>query len=242
VTSFEDQLAQAAADAPLNEALAGLKRIAEAAGIFEQTWQARSIAEVCDLIAAWCTAHRSAWDDPQVMTADLRESFQRIWDSGGPWGVRREYRAAEDITAGQVVEEASRYMSGLVRPWRGSGQPLGQATADAAANEPVRLRRPSSVFGMDKPQPVSPAAALKAALVTASGAPPVDLWTLILDAAAAQLAAGGPMWTLRCSWDIARAERFPGMLGVEINRDWQAGRWELRDAAGSVIVTSGDGT
>ena len=40
VPSFEDELRAAAAAAPLDEALAGLKRIAEAAGIFEQTWQA----------------------------------------------------------------------------------------------------------------------------------------------------------------------------------------------------------
>lgn len=38
----------------LDEALAGLHRIAVAAGIWEETWQARSVAEVCDMIAAWC--------------------------------------------------------------------------------------------------------------------------------------------------------------------------------------------
>lgn len=58
--SFDAMLAaEATAEAarmPLDEALAGLHRIAVAAGILEQTWQARSIAEVCDMIAARVTA------------------------------------------------------------------------------------------------------------------------------------------------------------------------------------------
>ena len=51
---FADALKAEADRAPLDEALAGLHRIATAAGIFEQTWQAASIGEVCDMIAAWC--------------------------------------------------------------------------------------------------------------------------------------------------------------------------------------------
>ena len=56
--SLGELLTAAPGEAPLDEALAGLKRIAEAAGIFEQTWQARNLAEVCDMIAARVTALR----------------------------------------------------------------------------------------------------------------------------------------------------------------------------------------
>lgn len=56
--AFETGRWAAAADDQLNEALAGLHRIATAAGIFEQTWQAGSISEVCDMLAAWCRDRR----------------------------------------------------------------------------------------------------------------------------------------------------------------------------------------
>jgi hypothetical protein len=49
-------------DAPLDEALAALRRIADAAGIFPQTCEAASIAEVGDMIALWCAQRRSAPD------------------------------------------------------------------------------------------------------------------------------------------------------------------------------------
>lgn len=55
---FGEDLAAAEAAAPLDEALAGLHRIAAAAGVLEETWQARSVGEVCDMIAAWCRARR----------------------------------------------------------------------------------------------------------------------------------------------------------------------------------------
>ena len=48
------------------------------------------------------------------------------------------------------------------------------------------------------------------------------------------------MWRLRCSVDIEQAHRFPGMLGVEVYRTWRPGRWQLLDAGGGVIATSGD--
>ena len=61
----------------LGEALAGLHRIADAAGIFEQTWQAASVAEVCDMIASWCAARRHAPADDGSLAAAVEESNRR---------------------------------------------------------------------------------------------------------------------------------------------------------------------
>jgi hypothetical protein len=55
---FLAELRAVAAEAPLDEALAGLYRIAQTAGIFDQTCEAQSIAEVCDMIAGWCGEQR----------------------------------------------------------------------------------------------------------------------------------------------------------------------------------------
>jgi hypothetical protein len=55
---WQQVLIMAAGDAPLDEALAGLGKIARAAGIFEQTWEAGSVTEVCDMIAEWADARR----------------------------------------------------------------------------------------------------------------------------------------------------------------------------------------
>jgi hypothetical protein len=136
--TFEDMLAAATADAPLDEALAGLHRIATAAGIFEDTWHAQSIGEVCDMIAAWCRqrhCHDLAHDHAHaagLTTEDLH----------GP----ATYRAYETITAGQVLEELVPEQPGLVRPWRGTGQPLGQAAADADPGQPVRIHAPAGAW------------------------------------------------------------------------------------------------
>jgi hypothetical protein len=51
-------LIMTAAGGQLDEALAGLATIAKAAGIFEDTWQARSVTEVCGMIAEWADARR----------------------------------------------------------------------------------------------------------------------------------------------------------------------------------------
>ena len=89
-SSLDAWLAAAVESLPLDEALAGIKRIAEAAGIFEQTWQAGSIGGVCDMIAEWCRTRRreeparAPWDDPQVMRADLDQAIRDIEASGGP--------------------------------------------------------------------------------------------------------------------------------------------------------------
>jgi hypothetical protein len=61
--AFAADLRAAAADEQLDQALAGLHRIANAAGIFPQTWQAGSIGEVCDMLAAWCRDHRGGGTD-----------------------------------------------------------------------------------------------------------------------------------------------------------------------------------
>jgi hypothetical protein len=66
----------------LDEALAGLHRIAEAAGIFPQTWDAGSISEVCDMIAAWCRVRRDAAPaSPGVLAEAIEESNKR-WTRG----------------------------------------------------------------------------------------------------------------------------------------------------------------
>jgi len=49
---FEQELSKAAADAPLDEALAALAKIAKAAGVWVATLEAQSITEVGDIIAA----------------------------------------------------------------------------------------------------------------------------------------------------------------------------------------------
>jgi len=56
---FLAELRAVAAGAPLDEALAGLYRIAQKAGIFDQTCEAQSIAEVCDMLADWCGEQRA---------------------------------------------------------------------------------------------------------------------------------------------------------------------------------------
>jgi hypothetical protein len=55
-----EMLAAVADGRQLDEALAGLRRIAEAAGIWQATWQADSIGQVCDMLAAWCRGRRPA--------------------------------------------------------------------------------------------------------------------------------------------------------------------------------------
>jgi hypothetical protein len=243
-SSFEQQLAAAAKDAPLNEALAGLHRIANAAGIFAQTCQAQSIAEVCDMIAGWCQqrrAHDRAHDHAHaagLTDADLHglDGEDHRWHYCltecqwlAVWPGPHRHLLRDDGTPGIVVERVPHHPA-----TRTSAEDL-RAAARIERAAPVfaaRVRREA-----DQMDAVSPAAALKARLITAPlGA---GVFDAIREAAAAQIAAGGPMWHLRCSADIAQAHRFPGMLRVEVMRDWLRGRWELRGAAGQLIATSG---
>lgn len=53
-----DLLAGMGEQPQLEEALAALHAIAEAQGQFQQTWQAQSISEVGDMLAAWCRRRR----------------------------------------------------------------------------------------------------------------------------------------------------------------------------------------
>jgi hypothetical protein len=82
-----------------------------------------------------------------------------------------------------------------------------------------------------------PASALKAKLAAAPLASQYEVFVAVVDAAAAQLAAGGPMWALRCSADIAQQYRLPG-LRVDVMGTWLRGRWELRDEHGQPIITN----
>jgi hypothetical protein len=58
LSAFDVMLAAAAYDEQLTEAYTGIGRIADAAGITLATYDAESMAEVCDMIAAWCAEHR----------------------------------------------------------------------------------------------------------------------------------------------------------------------------------------
>jgi hypothetical protein len=86
---------------------------------------------------------------------------------------------------------------------------------------------------------LSPAATLKAALAAMPlTRPPSEVFTAVRAASGAQHAAGGGIWVMRCSADIAQAHRFPGMR-VEVIGAWLSGRWELLDEHGQVIAASG---
>jgi hypothetical protein len=123
--SFERMLAaEAVAEAarmPLDEALAGIHRIATAAGIFEDTWQARNMAEVCDIIAAWCAARRPGVTEEQrprtgadaarrTLTAQLarhRASCQTCRDRADAAGRNRRGCQDADRIIGQLQRLAA---------------------------------------------------------------------------------------------------------------------------------------
>jgi hypothetical protein len=104
----------------LDEALAGLARIARAAGIFEATWSGRTVTEVSEIIAAWCAARRPG-------------------PSPAPPGSVVELRAWGNIDAGQDVAEHP-MAAGLVLPARPGERVTGAALTPAVANEPVYVR------------------------------------------------------------------------------------------------------
>jgi hypothetical protein len=152
------------------------------------------------------------------------------------WTGPHRHLLKEDGTVGIVVERvphqiATRTSAADLRA--GAARIERQAPAFAA-----RLRREADQ--MDRPGAVSPAAALKATLIAAPRCSAAEVMAAIREAHAAHLEAGGRLWVLRCSADIAQAHRMPGMR-VEVMRDWLAGRWDLLDDAGAVIVTSGGG-
>jgi hypothetical protein len=116
--AFTAMVKAAAYDEQLTEAYTGIGRIAAAAGITLATYDAQSMAEVCDMIAAWCAEHRPA---PPLIAG---------------------HRASEPIRAGQVLEFDE---TGQVRPWRGTSNPIGSAATDAETNQPVSLPIPHDI-------------------------------------------------------------------------------------------------
>jgi hypothetical protein len=60
--NFEDDLFASGQTAQLSQAFAGLHRIAEAAGIFGETLDAGTVAEVCDILARWAARNRPGPD------------------------------------------------------------------------------------------------------------------------------------------------------------------------------------
>jgi hypothetical protein len=75
----------------LDEALAGLRRIAAAAGIFEAAWQTRTVGETCDMIAAWCTANR------QTPEQAARARAERDGARPEKWGPFHRHFASDAI-------------------------------------------------------------------------------------------------------------------------------------------------
>jgi antitoxin (DNA-binding transcriptional repressor) of toxin-antitoxin stability system len=65
-----------------DEVVAGLVRIAKAAGIYEQVLPAGSLNAVFDMIAAWCQVRRDAAPaSPGVLAEAIEESNKR-WTGG----------------------------------------------------------------------------------------------------------------------------------------------------------------
>jgi hypothetical protein len=116
--TFRRWAEQATGDAPLDQALAALHRIATSAGIFEKTWQAVSIAEVGEILAAWCYARRPGLNRPSAGVVELT--------------------ASEPISAGSEVETHA--VRDLARLARGGGYYLGRALNDAAAGDLIYIR------------------------------------------------------------------------------------------------------
>jgi len=79
---FTAELCAEADRSQLDEALAGLHRIANAAGIFPQTWDAGSISEVCDMLADWCRGRRGAAPATPGALAEAVEESNKRWDGG----------------------------------------------------------------------------------------------------------------------------------------------------------------
>lgn len=112
-------MAAAAGEDQLDEAMAGLHRIALAAGLYETTWAAASVTEVSEIIAAWCKGRRG----------------QSYRPGGG--GVM-ELMAGAALAAGQGVILAA---NGLVFP-AGRGLPFGVVINPAGYGQQVYVRVP----------------------------------------------------------------------------------------------------
>ena len=110
-------LQAAAQQEPLDEALAGLHRIANAAGIFRQTWTAASISEVCDMIAAWCRDRAAllAEKDAQIarLAAELDDCRNVTVELVPTAGIEAAMAADPDREDGVVLRE----MGGQKRAW-----------------------------------------------------------------------------------------------------------------------------
>jgi hypothetical protein len=119
---FLTELRAVAADAPLDEALAGLHRIAVRAGIFDQTCEAASIAEVCDMIAGWCGEQRET-------VTHLRQL----------------------LATGQICDPCSDRLAGTSGSGGASGWPIAGSTAAPPPPPDVRVhyhpRRPAAGGG-----------------------------------------------------------------------------------------------
>lgn len=63
-------------------------------------------------------------------------------------------------------------------------------------------------------------------LAALAATPPAVVMPVICKAAAARIAGGGSMWTLRCAFDIGQLHMCPH-LTFEVFCDWPGGRWEL---------------
>jgi hypothetical protein len=107
--AFAADLRTAAADEQLSEALAGLHRVAEAAGIFEQTWQAGSIGEVCDMLAAWCRDRRAGARALTQITVSSRPDRPRVVathpDDGTYWVREIAFPEGQAVTLAEIVAE-----------------------------------------------------------------------------------------------------------------------------------------
>jgi hypothetical protein len=112
------ELAAAAGGDQLGEAMAGLHRIAVAAGLYEATWAAGSVTEVSEIIAAWCHAQRGITHLP------------------GGGGVI-EVAAAVPIAARQPVLLAP---SGAAAPAGPGQRPFGSAIGPARGGGRVYVR------------------------------------------------------------------------------------------------------
>jgi Mn-dependent DtxR family transcriptional regulator len=107
---FLTELLLASADAPLDESLAGLHRIAVRAGIFDQTCEATSIAEVCDMIADWCGEQRET-------VTHLRQL----------------------LATGQICDPCSERLAGTSGSGGASGWPIAGSTAAPPPPPDVRV-------------------------------------------------------------------------------------------------------
>ena len=176
-------------------------------------------------------------DDPPEAPADLDQARRmRIWGPCGACGAACDTRPDPAGGNDEIWCPECGWPDTAPEP----GTTYTFQVADPAGGEAVTVTD-TATPGQWTVQPGGErlaAARLKARLIAAPGAPPAEVFGAILDAAQAHLAAGGAMWHLRCSLDIAQQHSLPG-LGVTVDAAWLSGRWELSDGDGAVIADSG---